>query len=128
MANPVGRPSLYDPKYCQEMIDYFNLPIAKRIGQKTEASELPQITGFAQKLGVSRQTLLDWTKAHPEFLDTYNHCLALQEQMIVGNAMLNRYNPYFAQFMLKNCHGWRDKQEVEQTVSRIEIDKIDEQL
>lgn len=111
----MGRPTLYDERYCQLMIDYFNQPLTVKEEGKSVVSELPQITGFALSIGVSRQTLLDWTKAHPNFLDAYSTCLALQEQMLAGNAITNRYNPYFAQFMLKNCHGWKESQSLEHT-------------
>lgn len=123
-----GRPASYDSRYCQEMIDYFSQPLFVKSGNKKEGNELPQFAGFALKIGVHRETLLNWCKQYPEFLDAYKHCQGLQEQIIAGNAILGRYNPYFAQFMLKNCHGWRDKTEVEQTVQEIKIDKQDEQL
>ena len=126
---PAGRPSKYDPRYCQEMIDFFAVPLAKKIGNKTEPCELPQMTTFAQKIGVDRSTLDEWKNKHPEFSYAYSHCMRLQESIIAGNAMLNRYNPYFAQFMLKNCHGWRDKTEVEQTTDlKINIDKDESEI
>lgn len=110
--NEIGRPSKYDPRYCQEMIEYFSCELAKKVGNKSEACELPQITLFAKKIGVARSTLDEWRKAHDEFSDAYSHCMKMQEAILVGNAIQNRYNPYFAQFMLKNCHNWHDRTEV----------------
>jgi len=37
------------------------------------------------------------------------------EQRIYKNALNNKYNPTMAIFGLKNNHGWKDKQEIEQT-------------
>lgn len=127
MSN-AGRPTDYDPKYCQMIIEYFEKPLAQRVNNKVEANDLPQLTAFARSIGVSRGTLFNWKNQFPEFLDAYNTATQLQEEMLVGNSLQNRYNPYFAQFMLKNCHGWKDKQEVEQTVNQIKITKEDEDL
>lgn len=51
---PVGRPSLYDPKYCEEVITL------GRIGKSIEQ--------IAANLNVSLRVLYDWRDKHPEFL------------------------------------------------------------
>lgn len=51
---PAGRPSLYDPAYCEAIVEHCT----------TGAS----ITSFAAEIGVCRDTITDWGKAHPEFL------------------------------------------------------------
>jgi len=51
---PVGRPSLYDPKYCEEVI------ALGRIGKSIEQ--------IAANLNVSLRVLYDWRDKHPEFL------------------------------------------------------------
>lgn len=51
----MGRPSEYDPAHCERVIE---------LGQ-----EGASIVEMACDLGVVRQTLYDWGKAHPEFLD-----------------------------------------------------------
>lgn len=51
---PVGRPSLYDPKYCEEVITL------GRIGKSVEQ--------IASILNVSLRVLYDWRDKHPEFL------------------------------------------------------------
>jgi hypothetical protein len=53
MTHPGGRPSKYDPKYCEEMI--------------TLCSQGHSITGFAGSIGVCRDTLTEWGNVHPEF-------------------------------------------------------------
>jgi hypothetical protein len=52
-ARPVGRPSLYDPSYCEEAIKL------GQIGKSTEA--------IGALLGVGTATLYRWMDAHPEF-------------------------------------------------------------
>lgn len=57
--NPVGRPSTYDPAYCEQVIGW---------GREGKSR-----TWIAATIGVTRQTLGNWEQAHPEFL----HAMAL---------------------------------------------------
>lgn len=50
---PVGRPSLYDPKYCNEVIDF--------------CAQGFSLTAFAGKIRVARDTIAEWGYVHPEF-------------------------------------------------------------
>lgn len=52
-TRPVGRPSQYDPEYCDVAIE-----IGKRGGGPLQ---------IACEIGVLRETLYDWAKVHPEF-------------------------------------------------------------
>lgn len=52
---PAGRPSEYDPAYCERVIE-----LGRQGCGKAE---------IADELDCSRQTLLNWAEAHPEFLD-----------------------------------------------------------
>ena len=49
-----GRPSKYDPEFCEVMIS----------AMETEGLSLGAVAGL---IGVSRDTLYEWTTAHPEF-------------------------------------------------------------
>jgi len=50
---PVGRPSLYDPKYCEEVI------ALGKIGKSVEQ--------IASRLGFSLRTMYEWRDVHEEF-------------------------------------------------------------
>lgn len=50
-----GRPTLYDPAYCDAVIEY------GRMGKSR--------AWIASEIGVVRQTLHNWEADHPEFLD-----------------------------------------------------------
>lgn len=50
---PVGRPSKYDPAFCEQIIEY--------------CGDGSSISSFAASLGVSRSTITEWANAHPEF-------------------------------------------------------------
>ena len=53
MTNPVGRPSKYDPAYCEQVIE---------LGK--EGKSVEQI---AVRLGVGTRTMYEWRDVHPEF-------------------------------------------------------------
>lgn len=50
-----GAPTLYKPEYCQKVIEFGKLGLS--------------ITEMACELDVVKQTMYDWEKVHPEFLD-----------------------------------------------------------
>lgn len=52
---PAGRPSSYDPAYCDRVIEY---------GKQGKS-----VAWIASELDVCKQTLFNWMDAHPEFLD-----------------------------------------------------------
>lgn len=53
-ARPVGRPTLYRAEYCDAVVEHM--------------AEGASITSFAASIDVARDTITDWTQAHPEFL------------------------------------------------------------
>lgn len=53
--HPGGRPTLYDPAYCERVIEY------GKLGKS--------LTWIATEIGATRQTLYGWSKEHPEFFD-----------------------------------------------------------
>ena len=50
---PVGRPSSYDPAYCERVIE---------MGREGDG-----LAAYAAEFGIDRATLYDWAKAHPAF-------------------------------------------------------------
>jgi len=55
MKRPEGRPSKYNPKFCDDVL---------KLGEAGKSR-----TQIATFLRISRQTLLNWEEAYPEFLD-----------------------------------------------------------
>lgn len=58
MTEPVGRPSKYDPSYCNQIIEHMR--------------DGASVLSFAAEIGVSRATINVWAEAHPEFLEALN--------------------------------------------------------
>lgn len=124
--HPVGRPSSYDPKYCEEILKYFDIEPYRVVeithsdkqGRRwleyeERANDLPTLAGFAAHIKVNRDTLKEWAKVHPEFSAAYKHAKELQERILVTNALKNLYAQPFAVFTAKNILGWRDKTDTE---------------
>src|SRR6516165_2364921 len=54
VPRPPWRPTLYRPEFCQKVIDF--------------CAQGYSLTAFAGEIGVSRDCLTKWGKAHPDFL------------------------------------------------------------
>lgn len=122
---PVGRPSDYRDEYVQQMLDYFNPETHTSVKVdkegKASISPLPLLSGFAWKLGVTRQTLHNWAHERdeagnyirPDFFDAYTRCRDAQEVILASGGLMGLYNASFAGLTAKNILGWRDKQDLE---------------
>jgi len=124
-----GRPTDYRPEYCQQIIDFFNVPATKVLKTKeldksgelveterTVANDLPILAAFCCLLGVHRDTLHEWATRHPEFSDAVKKAKEHQERILVANGMQGYYDKTFAIFTAKNLIGWRDKLEIDAKV------------
>lgn len=96
---PAGRPTLYDPKYCDEVVDF--------MGQGYS------YTAFAGHLRINLDTLYEWQKVHPEFSEATKiarqvRCATLEREMLESDVSPRITARIFA---LKNAapHEWRDK-------------------
>lgn len=137
---PVGRPTDYRPEYCEQLIEYFSEPpykmVTKQIVTKSgdvievtqpEASDFKSLAGFAISIGVHSETLLNWSKEHPEFFDAYKRAKDFQQQFLAINGNKGLINPAFSIFTAKNVLNWRDKKEIE--VGEKPLEKLtDEQI
>lgn len=125
---PAGRPTKYKPKYCQEIIKYFNIEPWREIydiytykdGTTKEtkrliANDLPTLEGFATKIDVNIDTLNDWGKKHPEFLRAKEKAQALQKDILIKNSLAGLYQGNFAIFVAKNVTDMKDRTETDIT-------------
>lgn len=130
MSNPVGRPSLYKDVYAEELIKFFDVsPFSVSIvtdakgNQRSEVlpGTFPTLARFATKIGVTRDTLYEWSTAknedetlkYPEFSYAYKRAKDFQEAILVEGAMAGAFQSNFSIFTAKNVLGWRDKVEQE---------------
>lgn len=102
-----GRPTLYDPDYCDLAIEHMGGGLS--------------IAGLAGKLKVSRETIYQWARDHEEFSDALNiargaSALWWEDRAIeVATGSEDAGAPAMVIFGLKNRvqHEWRDKTETE---------------
>lgn len=104
---PVGAPTKYDPKFCQQIIEH------GRQGGSVEA--------FAGKIEVSKQTIYNWCNSehesfHPEFLDAKEVSEALAHLWWENQGIQCLTMPEGTKFTstvwsitMKNRFGYRDK-------------------
>ena len=132
----LGRRTKYDPKYCKEIIKFFNIEphfetpcvtTYKNGATKEEVklipSDLPLFSTFANSLEVDRDTVREWAKAkdkdkklkHPEFSFAYKRAKECQRRILITNGLQGLYSTAFAIFTAKNIIGWRDKTETDLT-------------
>jgi hypothetical protein len=120
-----GRPSSYNKKYCQDIIDFFDISPYEIIKLKKKykdgtieeiyhevANDLPLLSKFAVNINVCRDTLIEWTKKHPEFSDAYKKAKELQRTILITNGLRNNYQTAFAIFTAKNLTDMRDVQTI----------------
>lgn len=129
MTKKVGRPTKYTEDFPQKLIDFFNIPEIKKQGGKVVAEEYPMVVDFCLQEDISNDTFFRWVKEHKAFSDAYSKVKKIQEKFLVKNSIQNRYNPYFAQFVLMNNHGWTKEERVEQTQTiKVDISKDEQNL
>ena len=61
-----GRPSTYNPEFCERVIEY---------GKQGKS-----ITWMAAELGVHKDSLYEWMKVHPEFSDAITQAKQYSQQ------------------------------------------------
>ncbi len=110
-----GRPSKYDPKYCQEIIDF--------LGQGFS------IEAFAGYLGMAIDTIYQWDKKHPEFSEAKKIGVAMSQynwerkgidglykvtetNLETGISTTRQINSAIWIFNMINRFGWRQKADV----------------
>lgn len=107
----LGRPSKYDPAFCEALIDHMN--------------EGASIASFAAEIGVARSTINQWAEDHEDFSEALKvakaKCAAWWEARLRNIAVMGG-GPGSATaviFGLKNmaAEDWREKQEVDHTSS-----------
>lgn len=103
---PAGRPPKYDPKYCEDLIEHM------KEGYSYES--------FAAIVETHKQTLYNWEKKYPEFLDAkkqaFDHCrLFWEKHGVQGMWGGKEFSAPVWIFNMKNRfhQEWKDKHEIE---------------
>jgi hypothetical protein len=103
-----GRPTDYDPKFCDELIEYFSIPPYKITADGEKPNDFPSYSGFAARIGIHRGTMNDWVKRHADFAEAYACAKEHQENFLLVNAMKGLIPPASWIFVAKNALRYRD--------------------
>ncbi|MBZ7942833.1 terminase small subunit [Campylobacter molothri] len=113
--------SLTKEELISKIDEYFN---EKKVLKETKESIIfaPKTkVGLAVYLGISMQTLSDWEK-DKDFGEIVANAKQRCEMDILNHSLIGTYTPSVSMFLLKNQHGYVDKQEVvSDNVQKIEI-------
>jgi hypothetical protein len=98
----VGRPSKYKLEMCEQLMELMRKGLSR--------------TAVAAQFGVTRETLNEWAKVHPEFSDALQLGETQSQAWWEQQAIDNLCNPHFQTGSwyanMKNRFGWRDRNEV----------------
>ena len=126
-VRPVGRPTLFREEYAEQLLSYFDKePYERRPlldkdgnekGSEVVPTKFPTLARFATMIGVTRDTLYEWSTAtnedgslkHSDFSYAYKRAKEYQEAILVEGAMAGAFQANFSIFTAKNVLGWRDK-------------------
>ena len=101
----VGRPSKYNPAYCQQLVDHM--------------ADGASVQSFAAEIDVARSTINKWAEDHPAFSEALSRgkakCAAWWEKTGRKLAATGEGNASMVIFGLKNMGDgdWHDKSQVE---------------
>jgi hypothetical protein len=102
--NTVGRPTKYEPRYCEEIIQEMSKGMSKE--------------GFAGKISISKQTLYSWMDKHSEFMDAVKvgEMKSLLFWESIGRSaifgQITNFNTTCFMFHVKNRFGWKEREDV----------------
>lgn len=120
-----GRPSKYDSKYCEQLIEH--------------CSQGKTIRTFAYDIGVNQDTLYEWSSKHPDFSEALNKghetwqkwC---EQELLSAYRKEKDVNTTVLIFLAKTKGGYQEKQNIELSgkdggpIVTARIDLSDEQL
>ena len=95
--------SKYKDEYCDKMLEFFE--------ECEKDGVYPSFAKFARMIGVHESTLRIWAESNPRFHSIKDDCEGIQKDILVQNALIERYNPGFTKFLLSANHGMREKTE-----------------
>lgn len=90
-------------EYIESCVDEYDADTKQR------KVRLPKIASLALRLGVSKETVNQWERLHPQFSEAVDKVRALQEERLSDEGLAGNYNPLLAKLHLAANHGMADK-------------------
>ncbi|EAL0750654.1 DNA-packaging protein [Campylobacter coli] len=113
--------SMTKEELVSKIESYFNERVVLKETKESVIFAPKTKVGLAVHLGISMQTLNEWEK-DKDFGEIVANAKQRCEMDIVNHSLIGTYTPSVSMFLLKNQHGYVDKQEVvSDNVQKIEI-------
>ncbi|EJJ4776750.1 hypothetical protein NJA45_000684 [Campylobacter coli] len=113
--------SMTKEELVSKIESYFNERVVLKETKESVIFAPKTKVGLAVYLGISMQTLNEWEK-DKDFGEIVANAKQRCEMDILNHSLIGTYTPSVSMFLLKNQHGYVDKQEVlSDNVQKIEI-------
>ncbi|EPO2427051.1 terminase small subunit [Campylobacter coli] len=113
--------SITKEELVSKIESYFNERVVLKETKESVIFTPKTKVGLAVHLGISMQTLNEWEK-DKDFGEIVANAKQRCEMDILNHSLIGTYTPSVSMFLLKNQHGYVDKQEVvSDNVQKIEI-------
>ena len=105
-----GRPTKYTPALVASAREYLDGGYLDKRENENEEEVIPSVAGLAGWLGVSRQTIYEWSKDPDKsiFSDILEGILSKQERILISSGLRGTFNASIAKLALGK-HGYSDK-------------------
>lgn len=103
----MARPTKLTPELLELAVGYVT-PKAdgKEVGYQKHGDVIPTIEGFAQYVGISRDTVYAWERENPEFSDIADSVRQLQGRMALNGGLKGTFNATISKLLLSSKHGY----------------------
>lgn len=131
----MARPTKYREVYCDDIIEFFSrepfqvvhnadgsVAVDRNGSPLLMPCTLPTFEGFAIKIEVDSDTLINWSKKHEKFLGAVKRAKTLQKEILVQNGLAGNYEKSFAIFLAKNVTNMKDYKALEVATSNATSD------
>ncbi|EAJ4950323.1 terminase small subunit [Campylobacter coli] len=113
--------SITKEELVSKIESYFNERVVLKETKESIIFAPKTKVGLAVYLGITMQTLNEWEK-DKDFGEIVSQAKQKCEMDILNHSLIGTYTPSVSMFLLKNQHGYVDKQEVvSDNVQKIEI-------
>ncbi|EAI0285911.1 terminase small subunit [Campylobacter coli] len=113
--------SMTKEELVSKIESYFNERVVLKETKESVIFAPKTKVGLAVYLGITMQTLNEWEK-DKDFGEIVSQAKQKCEMDILNHSLIGTYTPSVSMFLLKNQHGYVDKQEVvSDNVQKIEI-------
>lgn len=104
VGNSGQPPQIYTPEWLSNE--------AKLFKEWMEKPDSYYFNSFAIERGYSPQRFPEFAEKSPEFAETLKIAKQWQQSKLVTSGLKNETNASITKFVLQNCHGWAERQQI----------------